>query len=149
MNLDPADFSECYDALIVGGGSTGAVIAARLSEDPHRRVLLLEAGPDKPVFEAMIRAMNNANQVAVVPGLNWKIATSIKGMSLSSGEPTTVHSAASTFDYEAGKVLGGSSAINAVQALRGAPADFDEWADECGTEWSWQNVLPYFRILED
>lgn len=162
--FNPDDFSERYDFLVVGAGSAGAVIASRLSEDPHRRVLLLEAGPDRPTDQAMIQAIRNPNQVAVAPGLNWKISTAIKGdaaihvrqpasrnhaVPLSSQAPNAVRSASSIFDYEAGKVLGGSSAINAVQALRGTPADFDEWAAECGEGWAWSQVLPYFCALED
>ncbi|HEV2146494.1 MAG TPA: FAD-dependent oxidoreductase [Longimicrobiaceae bacterium] len=133
--------TERFDVLVVGGGSTGAVIASRLSEDGHRRVLLLEAGPERPAGEAAERAVRSASQPAVVPGLNWKIRTLIKG--------GAARSVASVFDYEAGRVLGGSSAINAVQALRGAPADFQDWAAECGEEWSWPGVLPFYRMLED
>src|SRR5262249_40878431 len=81
-------------------------------------------------------------QPAVVPGLNWKFRTAIKGDGRLEGR-------GSTFDYEAGRLVGGSSAVNATQMLRGSPQDYDEWAQECGDAWSWENVLPIFRALED
>jgi choline dehydrogenase len=141
-----------FDVLIVGGGATGIVLASRLSEDATRRVLLLEAGPDRPLDPGIAMAVRNANQPAVVPGLNWKIRTSIKSAPVpgpTAGPAQPSRGMGSVFDYEAGKLLGGSSAVNAVQALRGAPGDYDEWAADCGQQWAWSAVLPYFRALED
>jgi len=90
--------------------------------------------------------VDNANQPAVAPGLNWKFPVAIKAAL--SGAPQ--RSAASIFDYEAGRLLGGSSAVNAVQALRAAPEDFaDHWVKTCGEDWSWQRLLPYYRKLEN
>jgi choline dehydrogenase len=129
------------DVLIIGGGSAGCVMARRLSEDPARRVVLLESGPGEPAA-GWLRAVRNGNQPAVVSGLNWKFRTHIKGEG-------SDRAAGSIFNYEAGRLLGGSSAVNATQALRGHPSDFESWASECGPGWSWEGVLPYFRKLED
>jgi len=157
MNNHPRDLlDEEFDVVIVGGGSSGAVMARRLSEDPRRRVLLIEAGPERAEGRAA-EAVRGANQPAVLPGLNWKFHCAIKGDDgagaargdTGAGPQAVRGGVASSFDYEAGRLLGGSSAINAVQTLRGAPIDFDEWAALCGDDWNWAGVLPYFRKLED
>jgi choline dehydrogenase-like flavoprotein len=123
-----------YDDIIVGAGSSGAVLAARLSEDPARRVLLLEAGPDYATVEATPHDLCDSTWISVVRH-DWGFkADAMKGREI---------------EFPRGKVTGGSSAVNATIALRGVPADYDEWASLGNSEWAWSRVLPYFRKLED
>ena len=103
-----------YDDVIVGAGSAGAVLAARLSEDPNRSVLLLEAGPDFSKIEETPFDLLNSRLVSVVEHDWLWTAEAVPGR---------------TIPYPRGKVTGGSSAVNGSIALRGAPEDYDERAE--------------------
>src|SRR3954466_8289876 len=125
-----------FDYIVVGAGTAGCIMANRLSADPKNRVLILEAGGNDnwiwfhiPV--GYLFAIGN-------PRSDWmfrtEAETGLNGRSLA---------------YPRGKVIGGSSAINAMISMRGQAADYDHWRQLGLAGWGWNDVLPAFRKLED
>jgi choline dehydrogenase-like flavoprotein len=124
-----------YDYVIVGGGSAGSVLAGRLSEDPSVRVCLLEAGG--PDTSALIHCPAGLAAMARLKGLNWDFQTVPQpGLNGRRGYQPR------------GRVLGGSSSINAMIYARGHPSDYDHWAAAGNPGWAWEDVLPVFKRAE-
>ena len=125
------------DFLVIGGGSAGAVMAARLSQDPATRVLLIEAGRDTPPGALPADIADTFPASSLNPDYFWPGLQCAR----SPGSPLR--------PFPQARIMGGGSSVMGLWALRGVPSDFDAWAAAGAEGWGWSDVLPYYRKLEN
>lgn len=134
---------ERYDVVVVGAGSSGGVVAARLTEDPNCRVLLIEAGPDFPNEEAVPPLFTVSGEhswkTAALPEFDWDFHNVDRSGTLNGR----------AIWLPRGQLVGGTSMVNATIAARGAPFDYDRWAAMGNPGWAWNDLLPLFIKIEN
>ncbi len=123
------------DTIVVGAGSSGAVIASRATERSDREILLVEAGPDYAELGDLARDLRDGTRNSM-----WSHDWRFRHRPL----PGQV-----IFPFPRGKIVGGSSAVNTCIAIRGQPYDYDEWAELGLPDWTWEQCLPAFKRIED
>lgn len=127
-----------YDFIVIGAGTAGATVAARLSEVPHVKILLIEAGPNENLF---MDIPLTAHFLQFSNDINWKYQT----------KPSNKYCLGmknKRCNWPRGKVMGGSSVLNYMIATRGAAEDFDRWAQIGNDGWAYKDVLKYFKKME-
>jgi len=127
---------DAFDYIVVGAGSAGSAVAARLTESGRHRVLLLEAGPSDKRF--WVQVPIGYGKTFYEPAVNWMYQS----------EPVPGLGGRTCY-FPRGKVLGGSSSINAMVYSRGQPGDFDDWEALGNPGWGWRDVLAVYRRMED
>ncbi|AML50423.1 GMC family oxidoreductase [Falsihalocynthiibacter arcticus] len=132
-----------FDFVIVGGGSAGATLAGRLSADLSKQVALIEAGPDTPPDDVPeVIADSYPGLSYFDPKYHWST------LRVFAKNPRSNSAQVPPTRLEQAKVMGGGSSINGQFAVRGLPADYDEWEANGATGWGWDGMLPYLKKLE-
>ncbi|KAF7399439.1 hypothetical protein HZH68_008031 [Vespula germanica] len=136
--IPPKNVNMRYDFVVIGGGSAGAAVAARLSEEPRFSVLLLEAGLDEPTGTQIPSFFFNF----LGSDIDWQYMTESEDQACLNKDDRKCY-------WPRGKVLGGTSVMNGMTYMRGSRKDYDDWARMGNVGWSYQDVLPYFIKSED